>query len=191
MSLSSDDDDATTPRAGASRTTISTSTHTDTTTGSRNTQPSESPTKAPVYHWCRFESDDLPYRQPYVQSLLSIFYRCYIDTEELHHLSEAQKNFLFGDGSPRYPITLKDKLPKPVKKLYELHHNPFLALAQSVLLAAMKECKWDIWEAYTERLKSGPDGYYRDPSVYPYVSWKPEVKEGVSITSQVSPIALV
>jgi len=186
--MSSDEDEASTSRAGATETATSfpTSMSTASTAGSRNTAPSKSPTKAPIYHWCRFESEDLPYRQPYVQSLLSIFYRCHIDTEELHHLSETQQSFLFGGGSPCYPITFKDKLPKAIKKIYELHHDPFLAMAQSVLLASMKECNWDLWQAYSERLKSGLKGYYREPSIYPYPSWRREVKEGVSITSQVS-----
>jgi hypothetical protein len=149
----------------------------------RNRQPSDAQSRKPIYMWCRFALEDLPYRQEHVQTMLSIFYRQDVSNTSPNHLSETQRRYLVEpSGSLFYPFIMTDTIDEGVKESYEKHHRAFFLLAEAVLLAAMKASEWDIWDAYAARLKYGADGYYRNQE---YPSWKADGAEG-SEASQVS-----
>jgi hypothetical protein len=147
---------------------------------SRKRAPSEAASKPLIYHWCRFEEEYHPYKQEHVQSLLSIFYRCDIQTADHHHLTPTQKEYLIRPGHDRlYPVDITSSNRAFLLK----HHEPFRRLAEAVLLASMKECGWDMWEAYAARMKYGQEGYYRNRE---YPSWSQDVSSEASVVSQVS-----
>jgi len=115
-----------------------------------------------------------------VQSLLSIFYRCDIQTEDHHHLTPTQKEYLINPGHERlYPVDIT----KLNRAFLSKHHEPFRRLAEAVLLASMKECGWDMWEAYAARMKYGLEGYYRNKE---YPSWLQDASSEDSVVSQAS-----
>ena len=152
-----------------------------TTVSKRSRKPSTSPSRELLYMWCQFRLEDLPYRQQHVQTMLSIFYRQRVNDITSHHLSETQLQYLT-DPHLVYPCTLTDQVTPNVKQAYLTHHKVFSMLAESVLLAAMRQCDWDIWGVYEARLKYGVDGYYRNRK---YPSWKESGAKG-SVASQVS-----
>lgn len=136
---------------------------------SRVRAPSQSASKSPLYMWCQFWPEHLPYHQDHVLSLLAIFYACNTNEDESQDLSESQKLYLLDPGL-HYPCDIDKSIND--KPRYTAHHKPFFLLAESVLLAAMKECKWDMWEAYDALLRYGRTGYYRNTR---FPSWKREV----------------
>jgi hypothetical protein len=154
-----------------------------TSTNRSRLRPSISASKGPFHYWCKFRLDDIPYKQKHVRMLMSIFYRLPVGTSGIDHLSASHRERLLGSQAPAgYPLELLE-MSKAQKQAYTRHYEPFQRLAESVMRAAMTECKWDLLEAYAARIRHGRDGYYRN-SQYP--SWDVDAGSDKSAASEVS-----
>lgn len=165
---------------------------------SRNSlvQPSTAPSQHPNVLWGAFHSDDHPYQQQHVRTLLSIFYRIPTGEEGLDHLGSHHRQFL--DQLPTsFPINIlaksggRKRLSSKSLAAFDQYHKPFFIMAQAVLLAAARTRGWGLWEAYKSRCTEGREGYYRSKK---WPSWRVlgEGEMGTSsIASEVSPYSQI